>query len=41
MSEYIEHDKDANSVGIVEKKLYTFANRREKWCLKAVPDWVP
>ena len=25
MSEYIEHDKDANSVGIVEKKLYTFA----------------
>ena len=25
MSEYIEHDQDANSVGIVEKKIYTFA----------------
>ena len=25
MSEYIEHDRDANSVGVVEKKLYTFA----------------
>ena len=25
MSEYIEHDKDHISVGIVEKKLYTFA----------------
>ena len=25
MSEYIEHDKDHISVGIVEKKLFTFA----------------
>ena len=25
MSEYIEHDKDGNSVGIVEKKFFTFA----------------
>ncbi len=25
MSEYIEHDADGNSVGIVEKKLFTFA----------------
>jgi homoserine O-acetyltransferase len=25
MSEYIEHDRDHNTVGIVEKKLYTFA----------------
>ena len=25
MSEYIEHDLDDNSVGIVEKKFYTFA----------------
>jgi homoserine O-acetyltransferase len=25
MSEYIEHDRDNNSVGIVEKKLFTFA----------------
>ena len=25
MSEYIEHDKDGNSVGLVEKKYFTFA----------------
>ena len=35
MSEYIEHDKDANSVGIVEKKLYTFAEPPNEMVLES------
>ena len=34
MSEYIEHDKDQISVGIVEKKLYTFANPPDEMMLE-------
>jgi homoserine O-acetyltransferase len=35
MSEYIEHDKDLNSVGIVEKKFFTFAEPPEKMVLES------
>ena len=35
MSEYIEHDKDANSVGIVEKKLFAFAEPPEEMVLES------
>jgi homoserine O-acetyltransferase len=34
MSEYIEHDKDKISVGIVEKKLYTFAEPPDEMMLE-------
>ena len=34
MSEYIEHDKDRVSVGIVEKKLYTFAEPPDEMVLE-------
>ena len=33
MSEYIEHDKDDNSVGIVEKKFFTFAEPPDEMVL--------
>ncbi len=35
MSEYIEHDKDSISVGIVEKKLYTFAEPPDEVLLES------
>jgi homoserine O-acetyltransferase len=35
MSEYIEHDKDANSVGIVEKKFFTFAEPPNEMVLES------
>jgi len=35
MSEYIEHDKDDVTVGIVEKKLYTFAEPPDEMCLES------
>jgi len=34
MSEYIEHDKDHISVGLVEKKYFTFANPNDKMILE-------
>ena len=34
MSEYIEHDKDCVTVGIVEKKLYTFAEPPDEMMLE-------
>lgn len=34
MSEYIEHDKDHISVGLVEKKYFTFANPHNKMILE-------
>jgi homoserine O-acetyltransferase len=34
MSEYIEHDRDQISVGIVEKKLYTFAESPDEMMLE-------
>ncbi len=34
MSEYIEHDKDHISVGLVEKKYFTFANPNNKMILE-------
>jgi homoserine O-acetyltransferase len=35
MSEYIEHDKDSISVGVVEKKLYTFAEPPDEMQLES------
>jgi len=35
MSEYIEHDKDDNSVGIVEKKFFTFAEPPDEMVLES------
>ena len=35
MSEYIEHDKDGDSVGIVEKKHFTFANPPDPMILES------
>ena len=35
MSEYIEHDKDKNSVGIVEKKFFTFAEPPDEMVLES------
>jgi homoserine O-acetyltransferase len=35
MSEYIEHDKDSISVGIVEKKLYTFSEPPNEMVLES------
>jgi homoserine O-acetyltransferase len=35
MSEYIEHDKDKISVGIVEKKLFTFAESPDEMVLES------
>jgi len=35
MSEYIEHDKDENSVGIVEKKFFTFAEPPDEMVLES------
>ncbi len=35
MSEYIEHDKDEISVGIVEKKLFTFADPPDEMVLES------
>jgi len=35
MSEYIEHDKDDNSVGIVEKKFCTFAQPPDEMVLES------
>jgi len=35
MSEYIEHDRDSVSVGIVEKKLYTFAEPPHEMTLES------
>ena len=34
MSEYIEHDRDGVSVGIVEKKLFTFAQPPDEMVLE-------
>ena len=34
MSEYIEHDKDGSSVGVVEKKIYSFAEPPEEMILE-------
>ena len=34
MSEYIEHDKDGVSVGVVEKKFYSFAEPPEEMILE-------
>ena len=34
MSEYIEHDQEGVSVGIVEKKLFTFAEPPEEMVLE-------
>lgn len=35
MSEYIEHDKQGISVGVVEKKFFTFAEPPDKMCLES------
>ncbi len=35
MSEYIEHDREGISVGIVEKKFYTFAQPPNEMCLES------
>jgi len=35
MSEYIEHDRDKISVGIVEKKLFTFAEPPDEMVLES------
>jgi len=35
MSEYIEHDRDENSVGIVEKKFFTFAEPPHEMVLES------
>jgi homoserine O-acetyltransferase len=35
MSEYIEHDRDENSVGIVEKKFFTFAEPPDEMVLES------
>ena len=35
MSEYIEHDRDDNSVGIVEKKFFTFAEPPDEMRLES------
>jgi homoserine O-acetyltransferase len=35
MSEYIEHDKNEISVGIVEKKLFTFAEPPDEMVLES------
>ena len=35
MSEYIEHDADGISVGLVEKKFYTFAEPPHEMCLES------
>ena len=34
MSEYIEHDKTGKSVGLVEKKFFTFASPPNEMCLE-------
>jgi hypothetical protein len=34
MSEYIEHDKEGISVGLVEKKLFTFAEPPDEMLLE-------
>ena len=34
MSEYIEHDIDGNSVGLVERQTFTFAELPEKMALE-------
>lgn len=35
MSEYIEHDRSGNSVGMVEKKFFTFAHASNEMCLES------
>lgn len=35
MSEYIEHDRSGNSIGLVEKKFFTFAHPPNEMCLES------
>ena len=35
VSEYIEHDRDENTVGIVEKKFFTFAEPPDEMVLES------
>ena len=41
MSEYIEHDRDKISVGIVEKKLFTFAEPPDEMALESGASFGP